>query len=101
MHPHGGCRVRLTGAIVVALVHPLLGRSHDDSLRAKVMQRRRRKAKRMCDAVHSTKELHTRTITLKRAFADLPTSRDVGGAISTAATFLKEFADSTALGPSR
>jgi leucyl aminopeptidase len=82
----------LTGAIVVALGHIYVGLfASDDSLRDKVMAAAEMEGEKMWQMPldEDYKDY------LKSAFADLPNIGGRWGGAITAATFLKEFADST------
>jgi leucyl aminopeptidase len=82
----------LTGAIVVALAHVYVGLfASDDALRAKLMAAAEAEGEKMWQMPldEEYKEY------LKSAFADLPNIGGRWGGAITAATFLKEFADST------
>jgi leucyl aminopeptidase len=82
----------LTGAIVVALGHIYVGLfASDDNLRTKVMAAAEAEGEKMWQMPldEDYKDY------LKSAFADLPNIGGRWGGAITAATFLKEFADST------
>ncbi len=82
----------LTGAIVVALGHIYVGLfASDDGLREKVMSAAAAEGEKMWQMPldEDYKDY------LKSAFADLPNIGGRWGGAITAATFLKEFADST------
>ena len=82
----------LTGAIVVALGHIYVGLfASDDGLRVKVMAAAEAEGEKMWQMPldEDYKDY------LKSAFADLPNIGGRWGGAITAATFLKEFADST------